>query len=209
MPKKRPISERAVAELIEQLGRCAYGETFTAGLNPAQWTALRYFGRANRFSRTVSAFALYHGTTRGTASQTVKALVGKGYLRRRPVKTDHRSFRLALTAKARRSLALDPLGNLMSATGVLSPERRTAVTEGLQAILRRLVEHRGGSLFGVCPSCAHLRGDECCLESSNSYECGLSGEPLIEEELADICVNYQPAALPRPHANGYGDPPEG
>ena len=98
MAEKRPISERAVAELIKQLGRCAYGEAFTEGLNPAQCTALRYFGRANRFSRTVSAFALYHGTTRGTASQTVKALVEKGYLRRRPVKTDHRTFRLELTA---------------------------------------------------------------------------------------------------------------
>lgn len=196
MAEKRPISERAVAELIEQLGRCAYGEAFTEGLNPAQWTALRYFGRANRFSRMVSAFALYHGTTRGTASQTVKALVGKGYLRRRPVETDHRAFRLELTAKARKFLAQDPFGDLVSASGVLSTERRTTVVEGLQAILGCLVESRGGPLFGVCPSCAHLRGDGCCLESSNPYECGLFGEPLSEEELAEICVNYQPAALP-------------
>lgn len=196
MAEKRPISERAVAELIEQLGRCAYGEAFTEGLNPAQWTALRYFGRANRFSRMVSAFALYHGTTRGTASQTVKALVGKGYLRRRPVETDHRAFRLELTAKARKFLAQDPFGDLVSASGVLSPERRTAVVKGLKAILGCLVENRGGPLFGVCPSCAHLRGDGCCLESSNPYECGLFGEPLSEEELAEICVNYQPAALP-------------
>lgn len=196
MAEKRPISERAVAELIEQLGRCAYGEAFTEGLNPAQCTALRYFGRANRFSRTVSAFALYHGTTRGTASQTVKALVEKGYLRRRPVKTDHRTFRLELTAKARKFLAQDPFGDLVSASGALSPERRTTVVEGLQAILGQLVKNRGGPLFGVCPSCAHLRGDGCCLESSNPYECGLFGEPLSEEELADICANYQPAALP-------------
>ena len=196
MAEKRPISERAVAELIEQLGRWAYGEAFTEGLNPAQWTALRYFGRANRFSRTVSTFALYHGTTPGTASQTVKALVEKGYLRRRPVKTDHRTFRLELTAKARKFLAQDPFGDLVSASGALSPERRTTVVESLQVILGQLVKNRGGPLFGVCPSCAHLRGDGCCLESSNPYECGLFGEPLSEQELAEICVNYHPAALP-------------
>ncbi len=194
MAEKRAVSERAVAELIEQLGRCAYGDAFTDGLNPAQWTAIRYFGRANRFSRTVSAFALYHGTTRGTASQTVKALVEKGYLRRRQVKTDHRSFRLELSAKARKLLAQDPIGDLVSAAGVLSAERQTSLVEGLQAILGRLVKHRGGPLFGVCPSCTHLRGEGCCLESSHSYECGLFGEPLSEEELAEICVNYQPAA---------------
>ncbi len=194
MAEKRAVSERAVAELIEQLGRCAYGDAFTDGLNPAQWTALRYFGRANRFSRTVSAFALYHGTTRGTASQTVKALVEKRYLRRRPVKTDQRSFRLELTAKARKFLAQDPFDDLVSAARVLSAERRISVVNGLQAILGRLVKHRGGPLFGACPSCAHLRGEGCCLQSASPYECGLFGEPLSEEELAEICVNYQPAA---------------
>lgn len=193
MGKKYPISERAVAELIQQLGRCAYGDAFTEGLNPAQWSALRYFDRANRFSRTVSAFALYHGTTRGTASQTVKALLGKGYLRRRPVKSDHRSFRLELTAKARSFLARDPFHDLVSAAGTLSPDRRTTVVEGLQAILGCLVENRGGPLFGVCPSCTHLRGEGCCLDNSNPYECRLFGEPLTEEELPEICVNHQPA----------------
>lgn len=196
MAEQRAVSERAVAELIERLGRCAYGDAFTEGLNPAQWTALRYLGRANRFSRTVSAFALYHGTTRGTASQTVKALVGKRYLLRRPGKSDHRTFRLELTAKARKFLAQDPFANLVSASRVLSAERRSTVVEGLQAILGCLLEHRGGPLFGVCPSCAHLRGEGCCLDSSTPYKCGLFGEPLGEEELAQICVNYKPAALP-------------
>ncbi len=65
MLEQSPAPEQAVAELMEQLGHCACSEAFSAGLNPAQWSALRYFQRANRFSRTVSAFAQYHGTTRG------------------------------------------------------------------------------------------------------------------------------------------------
>ncbi len=55
MPDQPKVSERAIAELVAQVGRLAYGDEFAAGLTPAQWTALRYFSSANRFSRTVSA----------------------------------------------------------------------------------------------------------------------------------------------------------
>ena len=57
-------SARAITELVVQLGRIAHGDGYTGGLTPAQWSALRYLSRANRFSRTVSAFAEFHATTR-------------------------------------------------------------------------------------------------------------------------------------------------
>jgi DNA-binding MarR family transcriptional regulator len=77
------VSARTVAELVVQLGCLSRGDGFVADLTLAQWTALRYFSRANRFSRTVSAFAEFHGTTRGTASQTIKSLVQNDYLTRK------------------------------------------------------------------------------------------------------------------------------
>jgi hypothetical protein len=43
--------QRVVAELLEQVGRFAHGDAFLKGLNPAQWTALPYFARANQVSR--------------------------------------------------------------------------------------------------------------------------------------------------------------
>ena len=95
------MSERAVAELIVHLGRITHGNGFVVGLTPLQWTALRYFARANRFSPTPSAFAEFHGTTRGTASQTTKSLVAQGYLVRTRSEADGRSARLDLTDKAR------------------------------------------------------------------------------------------------------------
>jgi DNA-binding MarR family transcriptional regulator len=190
--RKSTAPERAVAELIEQVGRSAYTDAFIGGLNPAQWATLRYVGRANRFSRTVCAFALFHGTTRGTASQTVKALVEKGYLRRRPVKGDRRSFRLELTVRARRFLTQDPFQDLVNAAGALSAAGRSTVTEGLQVMLESLLMERGRPLFGVCASCRHLRDRGRFCESSAACECGLLGEPLSEEELTEICVNYEP-----------------
>lgn len=201
MSGKHWVSEGAIAELIEQLGRCAWGDAFVQEFNPAQWTALRYFDRANRFSRTVGAFARYHGTTRGTASQTVKALIDKRYLRRRPDTRDHRTFRLDLTAKARRLLVRDPFHVLVDAADALSTGDRGAVADGLHLMLDRLLMERGRPLFGMCTSCMHLRGEGRCLVSRGPYECGLLEEALTEEELVGICVNYEPAVVSRAHSN--------
>ena len=79
------MSERAVAELIVHLGRMAHGDGVVCGLTPVQWTALRYFALANRFSRGPSSFAEWHGTTRGTASQTTENPVTQGYLVRNSI----------------------------------------------------------------------------------------------------------------------------
>ena len=72
------------AYLIGRLDRLARSGINVAGLNPAQWDALRYLSRANRFSRTPAALADYAGSTRGTISQTLIALEQKGLRRGRP-----------------------------------------------------------------------------------------------------------------------------
>lgn len=182
-----------MAELVEQLGRAAYGDAFTGGLNPAQWAALRYFGRANRFSRTVSTFAQFQGTTRGTASQTVKALVKKGHLIREPVTGDRRSFRLRLTAEGRALLADDPCRELTSAASALSPGERSSLAEILGLMLNRILVRRGLPRFGMCPYCSHFRPHACCDHPHGPHECGLLREPLSEQETEQICVNYSDA----------------
>ena len=143
-------SEATVAELIEQLGRCAYGYAFAAGFNPAQWTALRYFARANRFSRTVTAFAKYHSTTLGTASQTVKVLVDKGYLKRTQITEDRRSHRLEITPKTKRLLAREPNRDLTIAVRTVPLATRSTMIKGMQTILAELLERNGRPVFGMC-----------------------------------------------------------
>ncbi len=51
------MSARETAELLLQAGRLVQAEGYDGKLSPAQWMALRYFARANPFSRTPSAFA--------------------------------------------------------------------------------------------------------------------------------------------------------
>src|SRR5262245_7882567 len=98
------MSARETAELLLLVGRLVQAEGYDGELSPAQWMALRYFARANTFSRTPSAFAEFQATTRGTASQAIKALEAGGYLVRQRSKADGRSVSLRLTSKEKKRL---------------------------------------------------------------------------------------------------------
>jgi DNA-binding MarR family transcriptional regulator len=187
---------RQLAELVFQLGRLAYGDAGGGGLTPAQWAALRFFARANRFSRTVSAFAEFHATTRGTASQTVKALVTRGCLRRSPSDRDRRSVRFDLTPAGRRWLRRDPLEALVRAAGGLDAVERDQASAGLRRLLGGLAAERQRRAPGRCALCGHLgRGGE-------GFVCGLLREPLVAAELDELCIRFEGvgAGLPAPVA---------
>src|SRR5690554_3721867 len=112
------------AEIIVHLARLAQSGGGSQRLTPAQWTALRFFARANRLSRTPSAFSAFHATTRGTASQTVKSLVAAGLLERHRNEEDGRSIRFELTPAGLEALTEDPLQGLARALDRLAPEAR-------------------------------------------------------------------------------------
>ena len=125
--------------MIEQVGKAAYNPGFTPGLNPAQWAALRYFDEATTERRTVTGFAQFQGTTKGTASQTVAALVRKGYLRRVGDKQDRRVHRLVLTDESQALLRGDPLQKLGQALESLTQEERWALAVSMEKVLRQLI----------------------------------------------------------------------
>jgi len=192
MSTKPDVGDSVVAELISQLGWIAHGEGFVGGLTPAQWSVLRYLSRANRFSRTVSAFAEFHGTTRGTASQTVRSLVNRGYLTRTRSQRDGRSVRLDLTEKGKKALADDPFAILVRAARALSLTARSSLERALERMVRHVAQEYGRCPFGTCPSCLHLRGDGSCVEGRPPYQCGFLDAPLEEAELDQICVSFEP-----------------
>src|SRR5437764_11575868 len=113
------MSARETAELLLLVGRLVQADGYEGELSPAQWMALRFFGRANSFSRTRSAFAEFQATTRGTASQAIKTLEAGGYLVRQRSKADGRSVTLRLTDKGHEVIARDPFEVLVRAVGSL------------------------------------------------------------------------------------------
>ena len=186
------VSARTVAELVVQLGCLTRGEGFVANLTFAQWTALRALSSANRFSRTVSAFAEFHGTTRGTASQTIKSLVQNGYVTRKRSKSDGRSIDLTLTNKSKKLLAEDPFELLVDAASSLSNSASHTVENSLERMLRRMAQQQGKRHFGKCPNCKFFQKDGCYADDKPDYWCVLVDEPLKEAETQQLCVNFLP-----------------
>jgi DNA-binding MarR family transcriptional regulator len=189
------MSARETAELLLQMGRLVQAEGYDGELSPAQWMALRFFARANPFSRTPSAFAEFQATTRGTATQAIKALEAGGYLVRRPFKTDGRSVSLRLTNKGKKALARDPFEVLVRAVDSLGARERTAMHRALQQVLSTLATSGTHRRFGVCQDCTYF-GREMCgnLPSSgtSAAECLFLGVPIQLEDVGLLCVHFQP-----------------
>jgi len=194
------MAARETAELLLLAGRLVQAEGYDGELSPAQWMALRYFARANPFSRTPSAFAEFQATTRGTASQAIKALEAGGYLVRQRSKADGRSVSLRLTNKGKKALARDPFEVLVRAVDSLDANERTAMHHTLHKVLTTVAASGARRCFGVCQDCAYL-GREICRNptsaSSSALECLLFGVPIQSEDAGLLCVHFQPTSAPR------------
>jgi len=183
----KPNNEAHVADLVLQLGRATYADCAASGLTQAQWMALRFFARANRFSRNISGFADFHATTRGTASQTVKSLVEQGYLERTRSDKDGRSTRFDLTPRAEKKLTEDPMDDLVCAVETLGAGQKEETTKSLQQIMISLARERGGSMLGACTLCGHL-------QTGDTFHCRLMQESLEASELEQLCARFTPEA---------------
>ena len=186
---------RKTAELLLQVGRFVQAEGYNGELSPAQWMALRYFARANPFSRNPSAFAEFQATTRGTASQAIKALEASGYLVRQRSKADGRSVSLRLTSKGKKALARDPFEVLVRAVDALDANEQASMHYALHQVLTTVAASGAHRCFGVCQDCTHL-GEEvwCNLTAANrsARECALLGVPIPPEDAGLLCVHFQP-----------------
>jgi DNA-binding MarR family transcriptional regulator len=188
---------RETAELLLLVGRLVQAEGYDGQLSPAQWMALRYFARANTFSRTPSAFAEFQATTRGTASQAIKALEASGYVVRQRSKADGRSVSLRLTGKGKKALARDPFEVLVRAVDLLDAKERTAMHHALHQVLTTLAASGAHRRFGVCQDCMYLHGETRCnltSASSSAPRCLLLGVPIEPEDVGLLCVHFQPTS---------------
>ena len=145
---------RKTAELLLQVGRLVQAEGYDGELSPAQWMALRYFARANPFSRNPSAFAEFQATTRGTASQAIKALEANGYLVRQRSKADGRSVSLRLTSKGKKAFARDPFQVLVDAVDALDANEQASMHRTLHQVLTTVAASVAHRCFGVCQDCS-------------------------------------------------------
>ena len=190
-PAKMP--ER-LTNLVNRRGRTIHCIQFDEGLNPAQWDALRYLQRANKYSRTPSGLAGYLHTTKGTASQTLKSLESKGLIERVPHDKDRRGVLLDVTDRGRELLMRDPLIQLEGAAGALGDDLGQA-HDILARLARGMEEAANVNGYGVCKECTLFcknaikpNGDG---GTKGPHQCGLTKDPLSETDSTKICVNFR------------------
>ena len=121
-PKARTHHEARA--LLDRVFRVFSSEEWEEGINPAQRAALAYLARANRFSRSPSHVAEYLNSTRGTVSQTLKALTRKGLVAEHPSTTDKRSISYDVTPAGTKLLNARSLSH-KALDGLSSAEEKT------------------------------------------------------------------------------------
>jgi DNA-binding MarR family transcriptional regulator len=190
LDENEQMAPSRLPDLLERIGRLLRSARHrNERLNPAQWEALRYLGRANRYSRTPTALTHYLGATKGTVSQTVIALERKGLVRRASDPRDRRGIRLGLTARGRANLQQDPLLELLEEIDRALIGRLEADLGGLLTHLQQRNRHRP---FGQCAQCRFFRRGGAVGESGGPNRCGLTLEPLADFEAEQICAEQEP-----------------
>jgi len=202
MTRTTPSADR-IAELLVHVGRVCRNEDGTSDLTAAQWTCLRFFARANGSTRTPSAFASFQATTRGTASQIIKGLEGRGLITRRRSETDRRSVRFDLTAAGLACLAEDPLRDLIALIERLCAADRAAFLETLSGLSSSLALIKGARAFGTCSDCTHFTPGD-----TSGYCACMAGE-LGAGEIDQLCASYagKPARDALQATRGHDDEP--
>ncbi|MEM0946447.1 MAG: MarR family transcriptional regulator [Pseudomonadota bacterium] len=171
--------------MIDRVARLTATEDRTGGLNPAQAAGLDYLARANRFSRAPSHVADYLGATRGTVSQTLKALERKGLIISRSNPEDRRGLIYDLSPEGAREAERNRAAE--AAFDELAYRDRQALDRGLRSAMQALLDIRGGRSFGVCGICRYHK-----IEGRMRH-CALMDETLAGPEAAQICHEQVPA----------------
>jgi DNA-binding MarR family transcriptional regulator len=187
------IDGRMIVWPLERLARLMRAREHDGGLNPAQWEALRFLSRANRFSNSPAALTRYLGATKGTVSQTLIALERKGHITRALREGAKKSISLALTAKGKAALAHDPWADLAMAADDLGGKTKRRLHRGLVELLDHELRRSGAASFGACSTCRFFRERGRSDDEKGPHLCMLFEEALSEDDTSRICREHQPA----------------
>jgi DNA-binding MarR family transcriptional regulator len=184
---------RMIVWPLERLARLMRAREHDDGLNPAQWEALRFLKRANRFSNSPGALTRYLGATKGTVSQTLIALERKGYITRALREGGRKSISLSLTAKGIEALARDPWADLARAAEDLGGKTKRRLQRGLAELLEQERGRSGIASFGVCSTCRFFRERGRSDDAKGPHLCMAFEEALTEADASRICHEHAPS----------------
>ena len=180
-----PMPAASLAKL-ERLARLLRQSGHAKGLNPVQWEALRYLNRCNVLSHSPGAMAKYLGSTKGTVSQTIKALEKKALLTKLVDPKDSRGVALYLTDAGKALLADDDLNVVKADIAELSDKTRRRFDRALDSLLEQARLRHGEPQFGTCLSCRYYRE----ASSGLAAHCMKVNAAVTPHETTLICVEH-------------------
>jgi DNA-binding MarR family transcriptional regulator len=184
------MSTTRTSDLLSRMARIIAADGYEQGLQPVQWQALRYLARANRFSRTPSGMTAWLGQTKGSVSQTIAALVNKGFVVRSRDDKDQRIVRLNLT-KTGRALSEAPVqSGAEEMLDALSLDEQHSFSQMSERMLQTALAKNGYRAFGFCHECRHFERNK---DSIESHRCGLLNVELTHQDSREICIEQEAA----------------
>lgn len=176
-------SLHAALERVSSLFRAGLREVANRhDLKLVQLEALVYLSMANRYSDTPLGVADYLGVTKGTASQTIKALSERGLVEKVPDDEDGRILHCRLTPGARRIVRdAYPVPSLSA----LPRHVEESATDALRETIAALQRANGLRTFGQCRTCRMFE------MKSRGGRCGLTGEALSTSDQDLLCREHE------------------
>ncbi|MCF8721791.1 MarR family winged helix-turn-helix transcriptional regulator [Nitrospina gracilis] len=184
------MSASLLHDYIERISHLIRSETRIAGtdfdLQPIQLDVLHYLTRSNRYSNTPQGVTDYFGLTKGTVSQTIKALESKGLLSKTPDAKDGRKVHLAVTRTGKKLLDKTmPARVVAGAWEELPEEDRDRLIAHLSQLLAKMQKANGMNAFGVCRTCRFNS-----QISDTKFFCELTQEPLSATDVTLLCREH-------------------
>lgn len=185
-----PLSRlHLLTERLSSLFRASLREAASAhGLKLVQLEALIYLSTANRYSNTPGGVTEYLGVTKGTVSQSLKALERRGLIRKQADESDARAVRCEVTPDGQAIVsAVFPTALFVNTGADVGGDRVTAMEDLLRSVQRA----NGSRTFGQCHTCRFFE------RRARGGRCGLTLEPLSTADTGKICREHEtPATAP-------------
>lgn len=186
-PSDAPLNAH-LERLLERIGEVSramrWQEATGSGLSPLQLRILGFVSDHAGQSVGVARLAEELQVTKPTVSDSVKLLVERGLLVRKPDPLDGRGHTLRLTAAGRKHLpAAEPFA---AALATLPRQERETLLLALMRLLEALLSSGEVQVQRMCWTCAHYRGDR-----NASHHCMLLRKDLSVAELRTDCPEHE------------------
>lgn len=184
------MSSTDLYHLIERIANLLRNENrktaVSFGLQPVHIEALSYLSRCNRYSDTPAAVTEFLGATKGTVSQSLQVLEKKGLIEKTRDLRDKRIQHLRITDGGKNVLStMVPPPLFHEALLMVQDKTDHNLSDDLTVLLKSLQVSHGSRSFGACYSCAFFNSHE------GLHQCGLTREPLSEEDSRQICREHE------------------